>query len=526
MSSNRSNSSSGSNRKKSSYQQASGNRRNGASNAGGPPVAKNPGVSVRPRNRYDAGSTRHRLSVWTPGYAGPNYALLADLDVVRARSRDATRNNGWIKRGINSWVSNEIGTGIVPRSLAPDENFRAAANELWDEWMKVADADGVLDFYGLLSLASRTRIEGGEIFIRLRPRSPDDGLPVPLQLQFLEPEFCPANQNQVLPNGRTIRAGIEFDGRGKRRAYWMHRSHPGEKFSGFEAMEMVAVPASSVIHHYAPLRPGQIRGVPWTVQALIKARDFDDYDDAELTRKKNRASYTAAITRQVFTEEDWTHDPFTGEPLRHDQDNAPVMDVEPGSMVALLPGEDLKFFEGDPSGAGYADFVRQQLLGLAASMDLPYEFLTGDMSKVNDRLMRVILNEFHRILEQSQWHLVIPQVCNPVWVSFVDLAVLSGALPLPADYATRRRDYLKVEWRPQRWEYIHPVQDVQARQMEVQAGFTSRSQVVAERGESAEDIDKQNAEDQARAEKLGLKYSTHSPAGTPAPAPEPEGAEA
>jgi hypothetical protein len=44
--------------------------------------------------------------------------------------------------------------------------------------------------------------------------------------------------------------------------------------------------------------------------------------------------------------------------------------------------------------------------------------------------------------------------------------------------------------------------------MEVQAGFTSRSSVVAERGESAEEIDQQNAEDKKRADALGLKYET------------------
>jgi capsid protein len=93
------------------------------------------------------------------------------------------------------------------------------------------------------------------------------------------------------------------------------------------------------------------------------------------------------------------------------------------------------------------------------------------------------------------------------------MAVLAGALEAP-EYATRRREYLKVEWRPQRWEYIHPVQDVQARQMEVDAGFTSRSAVVAERGDSAEEVDQQNAEDQRRAAGLALTYKASA---TPTP---------
>jgi hypothetical protein len=88
---------------------------------------------------------RRRLGLWTPGSPGPN-AILQDLDLVRSRSRDATRNNGWIKKGINSWVSIEIGTGITPSSFAPDEAFRKAADELWPEWVDVADR--MLGFYG------------------------------------------------------------------------------------------------------------------------------------------------------------------------------------------------------------------------------------------------------------------------------------------------------------------------------------------------------------------------------------------
>jgi capsid protein len=67
-------------------------------------------------------------------------------------------------------------------------------------------------------------------------------------LQLVEPEFCPASTNQVLPNGRNIRAGIEFNGIGKRTAYWMYRSHPGKRFPNADIAKLVPVPAASVIH--------------------------------------------------------------------------------------------------------------------------------------------------------------------------------------------------------------------------------------------------------------------------------------
>ena len=471
---------------------------------------KQTGLGIR--NVYEAAGSGRRLKMWQPGQLGPNAAVLRDLELLRRRSRDSTRNNVWISQGIRSLVSNEIGTGITPLSQASDKNFRKEADKLWTRWAKVADADGNLDFNGLLSLASRTRIEAGEIFIRIRPRNLNNGLPVPFQLQLLEPEFVPISRN-VLNAQRTVRAGIEFNGLGARTAYWMYRSHPGDSFFGLASVQIVPVPAKTVIHHFAPLRPGQIRGLPWTVQALIKSKDFDEYDDAELIRKKNRSSYTGAITRQNYGEDDYKFDPFTGEPINRDANDVPMMNVESGSMFSLLPGESVNMFDGDATGGGYADFVRQQLLGVAAGLGIPYEFLTGDMSKVNDRLMRVILNEFHRIIEQTQWHIIIPQICDRVWTHFIDMAVLAGALEAPG-YEQNRQDFIAVEWRPDGWPYIHPLQDVQAKRLAVRSGFESRSAVVAERGWNAEDVDRQNSEDKKRAEKLGLKYETD---------PEPEG---
>ena len=479
-------------------------------------------VNLQVRNAYEAAGTGRRLGTWRPQQVGPNIAVLRDLDLLRRRSRDATRNNAWIGQGIRSLVSNEIGTGITPRSLASDENFRKEADKLWARWTKVADADGILDFNGLLALASRTRIEAGEIFIRMRPRNLSDGLPVPFQLQLLEPEFVPINRNTQTAQ-RTIRSGIEFNKLGARTAYWMHRSHPADGFFGVTNfnIETVPVPAKNVIHHYAPLRPGQIRGLPWTVQALIKSKDFDEYDDAELIRKKNRSSYTGAITRQNYGEEDYKFDPFTGEPIDRNANDVPIMNVETGSMFNLLPGESVTMFDGDSTGGGYADFVRMQLLGVAAGLGLPYEFLTGDLSKVNDRLMRVVLNEFHRLVEQTQWHIIIPQICDRVWKHFIDMAVLAGALDAPG-YEQNREDLIAVEWRPDGWSYIHPLQDVQAKRLAVRSGFESRSAVVAERGWNAEDVDRQNSEDKKRAAQLGLTYETDPEPENPDVPEEPE----
>lgn len=261
--------------------------------------------------------------------------------------------------------------------------------------------------------------------------------------------------------------------------------------------KIVRVPASMVIHHYLPTRPGQIRGEPDSIQALLKAYTFDSYDDAELTRKQTRAPYTGFLGREAYDETDYLYDPFTGALKNEDSSGVVQIAAEPGTVLTGLPGEALTLFDGDDTGQGYADFMRQQLLGIAAGLGLPYELLTGDWSKVNDRLVRAILNEYRREIEACQDQLTTYQICNGVWSWWFDAAVASGKLVIPG-YAKNREEVQAVEWRPQAWPYVSPESDVKAKIKAIDADLSSLDAEVAKTGWDAEDIQKQNVEAQKR----------------------------
>ena len=207
-----------------------------------------------------AGHGRRAVS-WMAPSTGPTSGLTGDLGTLINRSRAALRNDPWAAAGINKLVANIVGTGIKPKSDAEDDSFRKELQQLFLDWTDESDADCVLDFYGQQSLAARAMLEAGECFIRLRPRKPEDNLPVPLQVQVLEAEFVPWSYNDQLANGHTIRAGIEFNKIGKRVAYWMHKAHPVEEFS-IDTADLHRVATSEVLHLYEPLRPGQLRGQP------------------------------------------------------------------------------------------------------------------------------------------------------------------------------------------------------------------------------------------------------------------------
>lgn len=457
---------------------------------------------------YEGAADGRRSASWDAPDLGVNILIMPALRNLRSRSRAAVRNDPYAANAIDRRVSNLIGTGITPQPRLTDKVLRTLLQEVWEDWVDESDADQLTDFYGQQALVARTVEQSGECFIRLRPRRQEDGLAVPLQLQCLAPEFVPHDKFEVTSNGNVIRAGIEFNGFGQRVAYWVYRSHPSDLASLNAGHNLlVRIPASQMLHIFEPVEPGQLRGVPRLAPVLKRLRSLDNYDDAVLFRQEV-ANLFAGFIRKPSADGPPMLDPVTGAPIKTGADGfTPMVALEPGTMQELLPGEEVEFSSPPDGGNNYPDFMRQQLMAAAAGAGLPYELMTGDMREVNDRAIRVVLNEFRRRLEQLQFSVYVHQLCRPVRAAWLDMAVLSGALPLD-DYAQRRREYLRTRWVPQGWAYIHPVQDVQSRTMEINAGLASRSEMCLRSGTDAEIVDEENAADAARAHALGLKYST------------------
>lgn len=454
-----------------------------------------------------AGRGRRSLA-WMPGNPGAVAALLATSDDLRIKSRDLVRRNAWAQSGIEAFVANAVGTGIKPQSLAADERFRTEVQALWRDWTEEADAAGQTDFYGLQALACRAMLEGGECLIRLRPRRPEDGLVVPLQLQLLEAEHLPIHLNTELPSGNLVRSGIEFDSLGRRVAYHLYKSHPEDgrlaPMSGQGGIDTVRVDAKEIIHLYRVLRPGQIRGEPWLSRALVKLNELDQYDDAELVRKKTAAMFAGFVTRQN------PEDNLMGEGAA-DQNGIALAGLEPGTLQILEPGEDIKFSDPADVGGSYSEFLRTQFRAVAAAIGITYEQLTGDLTGVNYSSIRAGMLEFRRRCEMVQHGVIVHQLCRPVWAAWMKQAVLAGALNAPGfarGGAARRRQYLQAKWIPQGWQWVDPEKEFKAMLLAIRAGLMSRSEAISAFGYDAEDVDREIAADNRRADELGLIFDS------------------
>jgi lambda family phage portal protein len=230
--------------------------------------------------------------------------------------------------------------------------------------------------------------------------------------------------------------------------------------------------------------------------AIVKLFLLDQYDDAELDRKKVAAMYAMFVTS-----------PAPENPLAPAEDEeAPAgVEISPGQIVRLDPGEDVTVGQPADSGGTYEPFQYRTLLQISAALGIPYPYLANDMVKGNFSNSRLALIEFRRRVSAWQHSVMVYQLCRPVYARWMDAAVLSGALTLPG-YEAERSRLLTADWLPTKWDWVDPLKDANAEIAQIEAGLKSRTQAIAERGYDAEQVDREIAAERTRERALGLDF--------------------
>jgi lambda family phage portal protein len=444
---------------------------------------------------HEASRTGSRLRHWLPWDVSPRREHIA-LNVLRTRSRDAYRNNAIARAAIDRLVADIIGTGVSPKPVQSDEESRLTIINTWESWSSVCDADEQTDFYGLQTYALRAMLMSGEVLALLLP---DDAGGIPLKIRLIESDYLPF-KNGRLANGHVIVDGIELDAHSRRVAYWLHPNHPGDP--DIAGNDPVRIPAAHVLHLFEPTRPGQLRGIPALAPVLVRLKDLDEFDDAQLIRQKIANLFVGFIKKDAPPEPEFAEEKPDSAPS--DEETGPPApewlpyEFKPGLLQERDIGEDVTF--SNPPGApdGYREVTNSQLRLIASALGLPYALLTNDYRDTNDRVMRVSINEYKRRAMALIHNVLVPRFCAPIRDAWVDAAILTGVLP------AGRKDLKLTRWTPHAWPYIHPVQDIESDILAINNKLKSRSEALLERGYDAELVDREIAADHEREDTLGL----------------------
>ncbi|MGR3599184.1 MAG: phage portal protein [Heliomarina sp.] len=442
------------------------------------------------RRSYEGGSHTRLTDGWKTTRTSADSEISVAGQVLRDRMRDLVRNNSLAANAVQVLVSSMVGPGIRPRAKTGHEALDKRVDGLFEQWSKQCDAHGHTDFHGLVNLAVREMLEGGDVFAVNRPKRPSRTRVVPLEIELMEADHLDTGRWQTGEDGSRISQGIEYDRSGRRSAFWLYPDHPGDNSAVFRrSLVSKRVPASKVAHLFERQRV-QSRGVPWGTPALRALRDLDDWQLAELVRKKTEACMVGI----VFGDEDGGQGGVGARPMIEDQNGNPIEQFEPGLLAYARNGRDIKF-NTPGSTAGVRDWNSVQQHIIAAGFRIPYALLTGDLREANYSSSRVGINEFRRMIDQVQWLIIIPMLCQKLWDWFTEAAWTAGLLPSPT---------VAVEWSTPKFESVNPWQDAQTDLLEVRAGFTSLPEQIAKRGYNAEDVLEEQKKALDKADALGL----------------------
>jgi lambda family phage portal protein len=410
--------------------------------------------------KYEAAGTGRRNDGWHRPGSSANAEVSTSAGMLRRGARQLVRDNGHAANAVNVLETNVIGTGIRPDFEAERDQTSRILEELWQEHVESesSGADEVGNFYDRQGLGFRAIVESGSVLSRRRRRDSRSNMPLPYQVQLLEPDFLDTTLSRH--NGNVVIQGKEFDKRGALVAFHIYTQHPGDSFLGINTRTgSIRVLAGEISHAFRMDRPGQVDGVSWFAPVMTTLRDLGDTRDSYQLRQKIASCYAVFL-----------HEP---EPTGGiSSNNTPVTShVEPGRIESVPPGKDVTF-ASPPGVDGMSDFDKAQLMTIAVGMGMPYEALTGDLRNVSFLSGRMGWLAFYRNIDSWRSRIVIPRLCRPELNWFLDAARVSAGIAEP----------VRVHWISPHRDLLNPSEEIKALREEMRLGALSYPDMVKMRG--------------------------------------------
>lgn len=426
---------------------------------------------------------------WKPKRPGAsaNTDHAIDASKLVAKSRFLIQNVDYIAAGMRARVAHIVGTGIVRKWQGRSGKRLQALHKAWG---KRCDADGRLSLEALEAAAVRAMDSDGECLIRRRDRRPEDGLPVPLQVQLLEIDWLDTARQTPESGGNQVINGIEYDALGRVVAYYLWDQHPGD-LKSLRSRGLVSrrIDAANIIHLYAPERPGAGRGFPRLAPVITRARDLQLLEDAELARK-NQESRLGIVASGDLSQLQNPPDNLFGDATK----TGSLGELPSGGILQVPPGMNITTLEPQVA-PGFVAYCNYNVHMVCAGGGFTYEQATGDMSQVNFSSARMRMLDFRREVEQLQWHTVIPTLCERIDAWFFDAAVRAN-LVAAQQYT--------VEYSTPKWDTVDPAKEVKADLEEIAGGLVSFSEKMRRRGYEPEAVVQELAEDIKRFKDAGI----------------------
>lgn len=456
----------------------------------------------KPQQRNYAAASVGRLF---SDFVGSERSADAELDgalvKIRSRTRELARNNEYARRYLDLLKTNVVGErGFSLQSKARggdgrlDASGNAAVETAWRRWGELGSptVDGRMSWID----AQRLTIEGlardGEIFVVLhRGNQFRDSFAI----EFIEPDQVDEQKTEDLPDGGSIRMGVEMDKFRRPVAYHVRTKHPGDTHLATSSYgETRRIPADEMVHVFVPLRAGQSRGEPWMTSALSSIRQLGALREAAIVNARVGASKMAFFTSP-------TGDGFVPDDLI---DGVPAMSASPGEMMQLPAGVSVQTVDWAYPNNEFDGFHKACLKSIASGLGVSYTSLSNDLEATSYSSIRqgaLEERDHYRMLQRF----MLDHFVQPIFDAWLSASMELSAFGIPIRQYDRFRE--ASTFRGRAWSWVDPQKEMNAALNGMRNGVLSLQDVAANYGKDVEELLSQIARDRDLMEQFGVQYA-------------------
>lgn len=474
------------------------------------------------RGPYLAASHDRLTASWLAGQRAINDELRSDLDALRARARDLSKNNGYVRKFLRMVARNVVGpSGFTLQARVqdgpgkPDSLANAAIEGALFRWAKRGSAEitGRMSFADACRAAIMAAARDGEALVRFI-RGPQARNPEGFALQLLDVARIDTAKNRNPSAGvNAIILGVEVDEFLRPLQYWL--KDRADSSTGTSK----PYPAADMLHLFVPEMAEQVRGIPWMHAAML-----DTHDLGEFNRSALLAARKGADTLGFIVSPDGT-----APPADEDEDGIPVNISAPGTFDVLPEGYDMKPFDSKYPNEVFDPFTKAIMRRIASGFDVAYNGLANDLVGVNYSSIRAgVIEERDQWMTLQNWF--IDALLEPIYTEWFARAMTAGTITMPNGSAlpvSKAAKFSAHEWQGRRWSWVDPEKDIEAARLEIKTGIASPQMIAARNGVDVEDVIKATAAFEAMVAEnkvtlIDFSNGGSQPAAAPAPTPTPE----
>lgn len=422
---------------------------------------------------------------WVATEASINRELQGDLNRLRVRGRQLVKDNDFARKFKGMVSDNIIGPdGVRYQSRVfdkPDTPDRLANNAIelaWAKWKKVADVTGRADFDSMCRNAVGGMPSDGEFLWQIVTGA-DAGNPFNFAIQNIDVDRIDTSFNGT-HNGNTVIMGVEVNAYRRPLALHIFAAHPSD--GARSSRERVRIPAENLIHYYAQEYADQVRGIPWMTPGMLSLHHLGGFMLSALQAAEHGANHYG------FFETKEGAAPPVGD--KKDAAGNQISTSVPGFYDTLPEGVTHSSFDSKYPNEVFAPFTKTILQRIASGWRINYTSLSNDLLGVSYNSIRTGTIEERDRWKVDQQHFInaVMERIQPLWLK---MALLSGQVAMPNGSllpASKFDKFAAHEWQPRRWEWVDPLNDMNAKILAVNGGFIPPQDIASDMGYDFDDV--------------------------------------